>query len=1029
METLLPEKNEPAAPANMLRFVSDLFPELERIQLIGRGGMGVVYRAHQRDVKRDIALKLLPIERPDVGGWEARFEIEARAAARLDHPNIVTLYEFGEREGSPFLKMKLIESGRSLAHALKGHRPSPAREAVMLMIKIASAVQHAHQHGVIHRDIKPGNILLDAKGDPYLSDFGLARFVEENAGLTGTHMVLGTANYMSPEQADGKSGDLTTSADVYSLGAVLYEMLTGRPPFEGSSVAEILRHVIESEPPSLHMLNPEIDRDLSTVCQKCLEKNPARRYGSADAFARDLECWLDGRPISARPISAPGRLAKWARRKPAIASLTGTVLVMGMLALALLYNAWNLAEDGRRNAEVRRHEAEENLKQALDGFTAEATAHRLKGKAGRRWDALAAIAKAVAIRKTPDLRNEAIACLALVDFRPAEYWHGDSERTSLYVFDIAFARIAHSLADGTIEMLSHPSGKLLTTLPGEGQPVGRVLQFSPNGKFLAASYGPSGQIVVWNIETRAPMIRESAATGVFDFSPDGAFAFIGVKNELAVWSTVTQTIIKRIPLTEDARLIRCSPDGHMLAVVLPRGGVDLINIESATLVATFRECDSVLDFAWHPNRQIAAVASSDGKIFLWNTLEKPGAARRWEAHTDGVQHLAWHPGGHLLASHGADGNVALWDAEISELRVAYTAQPVQGLQFSPDGRRLGLFRQSDQISLLEVEDGAIVHHTAGHEGRQVSGASWHPAHGVLATAGDDAVKFWNSAGDQIGVLHVTDARSALWTADSLVVSGMHGVHRWQISVKSAAGGAQRLALAHKTAIDSTEGWERAALTNDGRLLIVTHPAQILIVDLSGKNPPRSITGQKGAAFASISPDNRWLATGTWHENNVRVWSLPEVRPERELQVEGSANVLFSPNGQWLVTGSSKEYGIWLTSTWERSSTVPTRLGDYFGAMSFSPRMTALAIESERNRIKIVYPPTLMELAAPDFDHQSPLAFSPDGVMLVNVDAKKHLVFWNLALLRSGMKSVKLDWEIPTLAETQQPRIQSVLIEE
>jgi hypothetical protein len=202
------------------------------------------------------------------------------------------------------------------------------------------------------------------------------------------------------------------------------------------------------------------------------------------------------------------------------------------------------------------------------------------------------------------------------------------------------------------------------------------------------------------------------------------------------------------------------------------------------------------------------------------------------------------------------------------------------------------------------------------------------------------------------------------------------------------------------------------------LLAVTHPDRILLVDLSGKNPPRSLTGQKGAAFASISPDNRWLATGTWHQDNVRLWSLPDGKPGPELKVEGSANVLFSPNGESLVTAGSNEYRIWPTDSWKNPAPVPTMLGDYFGAMAFSPRMTALAIESEHNRIKIIHPPTLMDLAAPDFDRQSPLAFSPDGAILVNVDAKKHLVFWNLARLREGMKSINLDWKLPPIEESK-----------
>lgn len=1035
METnvIEPEKR-PVKNSSHGKMIADLFPELADLKPLGRGGMGVVYRAHQRDVKRDIALKLLPLEHADAEGWGARFEIEARAAARLDHPNIVTLYEYGEREGSLYLKMKLIEGGRSLAHALRERSPWPAREAAALLIRVAGAVHHAHQHGVIHRDIKPGNILLDTKGEPYLSDFGLARFVEENAGITRTHMVLGTANYMAPEQADARNRDLTTAADIYSLGAVACELLTGRPPFEGGSVAEILRRVIECEPPQLHALNPNVDRDLSTICQKCLEKNPARRYTSADALAEELLCWMSGRPISARPISTIGRISKWARRKPAMAGMLTLLAFTAVTAIAGFFYAWRSAVRREEDSERSKGQISALLQQALDGFTSEASARRLKGKAGRRWDALEAVQKGVAIRVTPALRNEGIACLSLADVRPAEHWQGEAERTCLSQVSHDFKRNAQSQSDGAILIRSLSGLQEIARLPGNGQRVRGILRFSADDKFLAAAYGSEGipdhHLTVWDLATGQPLLRaEEAHRNAFDFSPDGTALAVGAKAELQFWDLASKKITGRLPLSAEPHTVRWSPDGRAVAVSHPDGGVDLVDRVSGQITASFQICGSSLGIAWHPAGRWLAIPSRDGMVFVWDTEHGPSSQRAWQAHNVEANQVAWHPNGRLLVSESADGEIALWDARLGEKLVDYPAQSVGDLGFSPDGQRLGLFRQGDQVSLLEVNDGGnIVRHALGHEGHQVHGAAWHPSGLVLATAAEDSVKFWNRDGESIGALPVKAARSVVWTHDGLIVTSSHGVFRWPLRGDAPVAETKKLKLGVVETMDERDGWERAALSADDRWLAITHPSRILLLDLTKQTPPREIPGQPNAAFASISPDGAWLATGTRNGTDVRVWSIPEGRAEKTLPATGSANVLFSPDGTHLLVATSEKYEMWKTADWSIDAKVPTRLGNYFGGMAFSPRRTALALESEHNRIRILHPGDLVELAAPDFDHQAPLVFSPEGALLVNLDAKSRLVIWNLVEVRAGLKSIGLDWDLlPYPPLPPMPRVESVEI--
>src|SRR5437899_4574039 len=321
--TSLPRDSAPARPVEVLRE----FGDYELLEELGRGGQGVVYRARQKSLNRTVALKIIGL-----GQWAStphlnRFRREAEAAASLEHPRIVPIYEIGEREGSCYFSMKFVDGGQ--LDAALGGKPMSTRRAAELFVKIARTVQFAHERGILHRDIKPGNILLDKHGEPYLTDFGLARLIEQKSTVTNSFDVLGTPSYMPPEQAAGQAKELTPAADVYSLGAVFYHMLTGEPPFAGGTTYETIRMVLEDEPHNPRLWNPKVDVDLATICLKCLEKDPQRRYSSALALAEDLERWLRHEPIRARRSGIFTRSRKWIRRNPVAA-----VLVPSLAALA-----------------------------------------------------------------------------------------------------------------------------------------------------------------------------------------------------------------------------------------------------------------------------------------------------------------------------------------------------------------------------------------------------------------------------------------------------------------------------------------------------------------------------------------------------------------------------------------------------------------------------------------------------------------------------------------------------------------------
>ncbi len=300
------------------------FGEFELLEEIAEGGMGVVYKARELSLNRLVALKMI------LGGQLAtetevkRFRTEAEAASNLEHPNIVPIFGFGEFEGRHYYTMRLVEGG-SLADRLAEFQRQP-RAAAKLLATVARAVHFAHQRGILHRDLKPANILFDAHGRPHVSDFGLAGRVKEDSEQTHTNVIAGSPSYMSPEQASGGRVRLTTATDIYSLGVILYALLTGRVPFEGDTSLETLRKVLDEEPKPPRELNRHLDIDLETICLKCLEKDPGQRYGSAEALADDLERWLRLEPIKARPATVLERALKWTRRRPAVAALIAVVL-------------------------------------------------------------------------------------------------------------------------------------------------------------------------------------------------------------------------------------------------------------------------------------------------------------------------------------------------------------------------------------------------------------------------------------------------------------------------------------------------------------------------------------------------------------------------------------------------------------------------------------------------------------------------------------------------------------------------------
>lgn len=983
------------------------FGDYDLLEVIAEGGMGVVYMARQRNLDRLVAVKMIRAEHLARPQDVERFHREATAAARLQHPHIVAIHESGEIEGQHFYAMDYV-AGRSLAAVVREH-PLPPRRAAACVQTVAKAIHHAHQHGVLHRDLKPSNILIDADDAPHVTDFGLAKLLEGSADATMSGQVMGSPSYMAPEQAAGHGRTADVRTDIYALGAILYELVSGRPPFKADTVLETLKLVAEAEPVALRLLNPRLPRDLETICVKCLEKEPARRYTTAQILAEELGRFLDGKPVQARPVGTPAKAARWCRRNPRLACLTGGLVLVFALGLTGVLWQW-------RQAETARREAVENL---WHSCLAQARANRWSERAGQRFDSLAALAQAAAIRPSRELRNEAIACLTLPDAQPLREWPLSPGHD--FDFDAQLERYARAELDGEIVIGRVSDGAELLRLRATGHETPETvrLRFSPDGRLLAAKwYGRrTNHFQVWDLGRRKVVLQPPLAIHQFvvQFSPDSQRLAVAETNgTIHQYDLALGVELQTISVPQPPNEIHFDPQVTRLAVCSELDRVvRVFDLTSGELIQSLPHSSGIQALAWSQSGRQLACAGNDGCVYLWNMTTSKRLAV-FEGHAGAVTGVLFNHQADLLVSAGWDGKTWFWDPILARPLFSLTGRYASA--FNAEDTMLGFVRLTPYATAAGLwrVNSAPECRRLGRLGLAVPGnaAAFSPDQRLLAVAGREGVRVWNLVtGQTLGIVPAGDSRSAIFLPDGvLITSGIPGVKRWPLVWDSAL---ETLDPGLPAVLWSGVA-EHAALTPDGQRLVVvglqSPDADALVIHLSDAAPLRRLKGHRPSTWVSISPDGRQFASGNWKGQSVCVRDLDSGQVITELPVGQNVNVAFSPDGQWLLTGSPSEYRFWNTRSWQAERSLPRELaGDYVGAMAFAPTGTLLAVVHQRDsQVKLYAVADGQELAT--LEAGIPLGFSPDGQRLVTLaEDERTLLLWDLALIRRQLATMNLDW--------------------
>jgi WD40 repeat protein len=1026
---------------------------------LARGGMGVVYRARQVQLGREVALKMIRAGQLAREEDIHRFRTEAMAAARLRHPGIVAIHEIGEEGGQHYFSMDLIE-GPNLAERVAG-RPMEAEPAARLMAGIGRAVQFAHEHGVLHRDLKPSNVLLGPGDVPHVTDFGLARLVDgteqgTEGGETVSGTILGSPAYMPPEQAQGRTSEVTVRSDVYALGAILYELLTGRPPFRGGSPLDILRQVVERDPVAPGTVVQGVPADLETVCLRCLSKLPADRYGSALEVVEELERFQRGEPILARPVSGLERWVRWCRREPLLAGALAAVLVLlGSVAGVAVVAAWRIdrarvraeAESGR--ATRAEGEAREQLRVAL---LAQARASRFTGRVGQRTDALRAAVGAAQVRSGPDVRDEVAAALALPDLGPAGSGP-EPEPADRLAFDPARQRYLVESPGGGLVLRGLPEGRELVRFETAGARVRGFPVFDPAGGRVAARMSDDTLRVwrvvdggmAWSLPGRPypdqPRTTRFGEDLVFD--PAGRWFAVGHPAGGVTFHDA-DTGVERVRWRSGwvPRRAAASADGRWLAVAdftddAPSAAVVVVvETGQGTEVGRIEGMSGVRGLAWMPDGSGLAVARA-GRVEL---LRWPGGElhRRLETPDGPAMDLAFDPGGEWLLTHSSRSVFRWWNVREGRVALELT-RPVAlsaRIAVSPDFGRVHLAStaesQTPSVQALTFEPSPVyrvILPPAAASSQQVASSigtlDFSPDGGWISVACLDEVQVRERATGGLVVRLVRDGRSDWSTA-------RFGADRTTLYVSSRARGLLRYRLSQ--GLDGAWSADAGELVDgeadfmlcsihrpSGRLALASARVRRAFKLLSpeGGTPP-AVWPSVQAYEVAFSPEGSRVVANSVPVSDETGARRIEVRDavtgalERTLDAGIGATARWSADGRWLLTASLPDrVDLWRAADWTRGPALAREVQAPNGTFALSPDGSLLAAfnEVETFLLSTATGEVLMRLTEPPgtLGYVTDMAFSPDGRVLALLRRNAVLALWDVGRLRTEMRERGVGW--------------------
>ncbi|WP_166831543.1 protein kinase domain-containing protein [Thalassoroseus pseudoceratinae] len=1020
---------------------SECFGDYEVLEELGRGGMGVVYKAKQLNAGgRLVALKVIRADRfgaqDDPGRKEAveRFRVEANAAARLHHDNLVTVYDVGEVEGQPYYAMRHVE-GRSLKSLVQSG-PEESQRAAAIIRDVATGVHAAHQHGVLHRDLKPDNVLIeDDTGRALVADFGLAKLAEER-GMTLTGVGIGTPQYMSPEQAEDAAG-VTVASDVYSLGATLYHLLAGQPPFTGE-LFEVLRKVKEeapSPPSQMHSgRDTEYSKDLDTICLKCLQKEPNQRYPSAAALADDLQRFLGGRPIQARPVSKFERARRWCRRNPGIATLT-SVLTLVLLALAIGGPITAAYQAKLKQDESKARENEAAQRRRASGAEILAYFDALQGEIQRK-QAVAArdratfqLYRANLARASGEIEaNRYDIAQEVLSVIPPEQRHWETrylmsraEGTPLTLighqgpvaFGPAGQRFISGSGDGQVNVWDASSGKKLLDLKGHDDGV-TCVAFSNDGRRIVS--GSNDQTVkVWDSSSGDELLTLRGHTFVVScvaICPDGrriASGNGGSDQTLRIWDAVTgeNLHILRGDFNQVSS-VAFSPDGQRVVagVGSRNANVKVWDVASGDELLTMSgHSDKIFGVAFSPDGNRIVSGSGDRSLKIWNAFNGE-ELKTIHGHSHAIIDVAFHPNGRQVVTGSHDETLRVWDvASGEELRVLRGhTESVGSVDYSPDGRRI--LSGSNNVKVWDSAHGEELLKLAGHTER-VSSVAFSPnGQRIVSASPDDTIKVWNAvSGEELIILrgHHRSACSVAFSSDGRRI--VTGSFDKSVKVWDAFSGEELLTLlGHQDFVNSV------AFSPDGhRIVSGSRDKTVKVWDATSGEELLTLRGHSSiVSSVAFSPDSRRIVSGGFDQIS-KVWDADT--GEDLLTLRGHdgyvTSVAISPDSQWIASGCMgdpfkvvagiTDYSVRIWDATSGKQKLVLRGHDRpVSSVAFSQDSRRILSGSHDQTVKVWDIPSGEELLTLRGHTSSVLsvAFSPDGRRMLSGSEDKKLVVWD-----------------------------------